>query len=140
MSLALSPCWTSSRQLPDVKPNFQPFKSTDLSQFFPSSFHFYSSQDGLFCTVSNSDPSVSSIISLIKLKINLFITLPWYSSRGFPIHFYTREGGNRLRACITVTPVRQHSSLVNKPHQVFLSPFVVLFFLLHLGQCCLQTA
>lgn len=48
MSLALGPCWTSSRQLPHVKPNFQPFKSTDLSQFFPSSFHFYGSQAKAF--------------------------------------------------------------------------------------------
>lgn len=118
MSLALSARWTDSRQLPHPQPNFQAFKSTLGANPFPSKRSFLPQPRQAFSTVRTTDPSVSSTISLIKLKINLFSTLPWYSLRGF-----TSPGGEGTACCVcsAATPVRQHSFSVNMPRQILFS-------------------
>lgn len=100
MSPALRPCWTDSRQLPHPQPNVQAFKSTLGADPFPCKRLFFPQPRQAFSTVRTTDPSVSSTISLIKLKINLFSTLPWYSLRGL-----TSRGGEEGKS--GVSAVRQ---------------------------------
>lgn len=115
MSSALSPCWTDSRQLPHPQPNVQAFKSTLGANPFPCKCLFFPQPRQAFSTVRTTDPSVSSTISLIKLKINLFSTLPWYSFRGLiSCRGEEVEGG-------AAAPVKQHSFCVNMSLQILFS-------------------